>query len=345
MSGKIEMVDEKFGRLTVIRENGRKYSQVAWECRCDCGNITTVCGASLRNGDSQSCGCLQKEIASRETSTEAKIKMSEAKKSKPLPVEHRKKISIATKGKNNPNYGKHFSKEVRAKMSKSAMGRRASKEAREKMSQSHKGMRGKSHSEETRARMSKIRKSKKLKGLFTGKLSYNWKGGKTFAVFDTLAPRISWCNDVRRNPNDKAQLQTTCALCNKWFCPTKSQIYSRLTAINNKQGDGNFYCSDECKSACPVYKKVKFRAGEAPSQDRPGQKEWRKHVIVCAEYTCERCGKIFNEKDLFAHHIKAVAQQPIESMDIDNGMALCKDCHKIVHSETGCRPVDLRCQP
>lgn len=84
MSQKIGMVGKKFERLTVIKESGRKYSQVAWECSCSCGHMTTVCGHSLRVGDSQSCGCLQKEIAGRKASAEAKIKMSKAKKGKSL---------------------------------------------------------------------------------------------------------------------------------------------------------------------------------------------------------------------------------------------------------------------
>ena len=51
---------EKFGRLTVIKQNGKnKYNQILYLCRCDCGTITTVASQLLRSGHTQSCGCLK----------------------------------------------------------------------------------------------------------------------------------------------------------------------------------------------------------------------------------------------------------------------------------------------
>lgn len=36
-----------------------------WKCRCDCGKEKIVCGQSLRNGVSTSCGCLRNEEFSK----------------------------------------------------------------------------------------------------------------------------------------------------------------------------------------------------------------------------------------------------------------------------------------
>lgn len=164
------------------------------------------------------------------------------------------------------------------------------------------------------------------------------------ATFDIFSPQLSWAEETRRDPKNEKKLQVVCALCQNWFTPTIWQVEARIGAINGRQrGSRLFYCSENCKRACPVFYRHKYRKGENPRRVRPGQKEWREHVIACAEYSCERCGKVLDEKDLSAHHIKPVAQYPSVSMDIDNGMALCKDCHKTVHSEIGCRPVDLRC--
>ena len=55
---KIDLTGQRFGRLLVIREAGRKNGHVAWLCKCDCGNEVVINGAYLRNGKSQSCGCL-----------------------------------------------------------------------------------------------------------------------------------------------------------------------------------------------------------------------------------------------------------------------------------------------
>lgn len=52
-----------FGRLTVIRETEeRKFKNVVYECRCQCGNITHVRGSELKSGNVKSCGCLRAEI-------------------------------------------------------------------------------------------------------------------------------------------------------------------------------------------------------------------------------------------------------------------------------------------
>lgn len=51
-----------YGRLTVLEEDRNpprvdKYG-VYWKCKCECGNIVSVFGDYLRNGDTSSCGCI-----------------------------------------------------------------------------------------------------------------------------------------------------------------------------------------------------------------------------------------------------------------------------------------------
>lgn len=63
MSKLIDLTGQKFGRLTVIeRAENAKQGQARWMCQCDCGTKTVVMGKLLRNGNTQSCGCLHKEI-------------------------------------------------------------------------------------------------------------------------------------------------------------------------------------------------------------------------------------------------------------------------------------------
>lgn len=62
----IEMIDQRFGRLTVLsRAENHPNKKVQWNCRCDCGQITTVTSGHLRNGHTQSCGCFQKDQMSK----------------------------------------------------------------------------------------------------------------------------------------------------------------------------------------------------------------------------------------------------------------------------------------
>ena len=48
-----------------------------WLCKCDCGNIVSIRGYSLRSGNTQSCGCIQKEtnIKLRQTHGMAKTRL------------------------------------------------------------------------------------------------------------------------------------------------------------------------------------------------------------------------------------------------------------------------------
>lgn len=59
----IDLTGQRFGRLTVIKRNGSsKDKRAMWMCKCDCGNTITVIGKYLLNGDTQSCGCIRKEL-------------------------------------------------------------------------------------------------------------------------------------------------------------------------------------------------------------------------------------------------------------------------------------------
>lgn len=58
----IDLTGQKFGRLHVVGIYGKRGHAWLWKCLCDCGNERVVLGASLKNGKTRSCGCLQKEI-------------------------------------------------------------------------------------------------------------------------------------------------------------------------------------------------------------------------------------------------------------------------------------------
>jgi hypothetical protein len=59
------LVGKKFGRLIVLSEVAERYKNraVQWKCKCDCGKIKIAIGSSLKDGHTQSCGCLQKETS------------------------------------------------------------------------------------------------------------------------------------------------------------------------------------------------------------------------------------------------------------------------------------------
>ena len=54
----------KFGRLTPVKCIGVVNGRTTWECLCDCGNTVNVIQKNLSNGNTKSCGCMQKDIVS-----------------------------------------------------------------------------------------------------------------------------------------------------------------------------------------------------------------------------------------------------------------------------------------
>lgn len=61
-----DLTGQRFGYLTVIKKAGKnKSDKILWLCKCDCGKLKIIQGASLKNGRTKSCGCLRKKGARR----------------------------------------------------------------------------------------------------------------------------------------------------------------------------------------------------------------------------------------------------------------------------------------
>jgi hypothetical protein len=59
-----DLKGQKFGRLTVIEDTGKRtrFRSVIWLCQCDCGNFTDVRMGNLTGSPfTESCGCLRVE--------------------------------------------------------------------------------------------------------------------------------------------------------------------------------------------------------------------------------------------------------------------------------------------
>lgn len=58
-----KMTTMKFGRLKPVKCIGVVNGRTTWECLCDCGNTVNVIQKNLSNGNTKSCGCMQKDTA------------------------------------------------------------------------------------------------------------------------------------------------------------------------------------------------------------------------------------------------------------------------------------------
>lgn len=70
----VDLTGKKVGKLTVLgRDAGR---DGYWICECECGNRKSIVTKSLREGNTLSCGCIQREVA-RLTGTRTVAKNAE----------------------------------------------------------------------------------------------------------------------------------------------------------------------------------------------------------------------------------------------------------------------------
>lgn len=60
---KKDLINKKFGRLTVLKETTKRTDggSIVWECKCDCGKIVEISSKRLLHNINISCGCYQKE--------------------------------------------------------------------------------------------------------------------------------------------------------------------------------------------------------------------------------------------------------------------------------------------
>jgi hypothetical protein len=79
------------------------------------------------------------------------------------------------------------------------------------------------------------------------------------------------------------------------------------------------------------YKKGEFIGGKTRDRGRTEYSNWRRSVFERDSYTCQRC-KVKN-CFLEAHHIEPWATNISKRYEVDNGLTLCKNCHKQIHKE------------
>ena len=63
-------IGDKFNKLTVIEKTNKRLNRcVVYKCKCDCGSIIETTATRLIHNYKKSCGCLQKEMASKSNKT------------------------------------------------------------------------------------------------------------------------------------------------------------------------------------------------------------------------------------------------------------------------------------
>jgi len=121
-------IGDRVSRLTLLKRAGRSASNnYLWECKCDCGKITTVYHGNLQRKHTESCGCLNKEVSSLYNAT------------KTLSDKTKAKISAFFKGRPSGRKGCKHSPETIEKLRIVHTGKKMSDETRRKLSESIRG--------------------------------------------------------------------------------------------------------------------------------------------------------------------------------------------------------------
>jgi len=144
--------------------------------------------------------------------------------------------------------------------------------------------------------------------------------GKEFRHYKYLN-RI-YCSVVCHNRADRGGVTIDkCQFCGKEF-PHKKSV-KRL------------YCSWHCSNLAHSSKNHwNWKGGITRGNHRRETKEykdWRLKVYRKDYFTCQDCGKHCNKTNIVAHHLKSWDKYPKLRFKIDNGITLCRACHKIKH--------------
>ena len=97
MAKAIDLTGKRFGRLLVLGLNPIPYLSPSgkptrrWDCICDCGTKVTVLANVLKSGHSNSCGCLQREAASRLAADLTGLRFGKWTVLERVPLEHTRK--------------------------------------------------------------------------------------------------------------------------------------------------------------------------------------------------------------------------------------------------------------
>ena len=151
----------------------------------------------------------------------------------------------------------------------------------------------------------------------------------TGPMYKTYGHRLTVDDKPKTRKKDK-RLTVVCKKCKKRFAPTYTQVNVRLRAIEGKMSpgaEGNFYCSDKCKGACPLYRfkpdSLSYKTSPI-DRDQGYLQQVNKMALERAEHRCEICGRTDTLK---VHHIKPFKTDPYFGYDIDNMIVLCHEHH------------------
>ena len=165
---------------------------------------------------------------------------------------------------------------------------------------------------------------------------YRIKHQKDFYCSDDCKNKGYSLKYTGENKKKYKKIKCNCDICNKQFILNECEFKKY----------NHHYCSKECR-----YKGMSvFYSGEnhpsynhnKPLEERLKDRKYieyyerRKNVYEKDNYTCQCCGDNKGH-NLVAHHILNYSEHEEIRTNINNGITLCKTCHKLFHDIYGYR--------
>jgi 5-methylcytosine-specific restriction endonuclease McrA len=154
---------------------------------------------------------------------------------------------------------------------------------------------------------------------------------------DKRREQISKMTEARRESGryHGERVSLLCACCGKSFLRMRNWVEQK-TAFGSQIK--NRYCSQECQRASArVARWARGRKRYNTIAQRKSawslHNSWALKVKKRDEYRCVFCSRAGVARDgtLVAHHILSWSECPDKRFDIENGITLCRDCHKYIH--------------
>ena len=113
----------------------------------------------------------------------------------------------------------------------------------------------------------------------------------------------------------------------KFTVEHKEKIREKLTGLERSDEQKENYRNCKLGNKNPNYNPNLTNKDRIDRRCVKGYSEWREEVFKKDNFICRQCG---TNKRLQAHHIYMWAKYPELRFNIENGITLCKDCHKQV---------------
>ena len=100
------------------------------------------------------------------------------------------------------------------------------------------------------------------------------------------------------------------------------------------------YCSEHARSSRKKKKQGNVYHHENKSFYRtPAWRDMREVIYERDRGCCKRCGKFVFGRKAHVHHIVPIKNNPLFTLDPNNLILLCSECHPIVEQETEAKKV------